>query len=55
MGHNPFHNIITLETDIVWSHIAPGHYSQLEINFFDQNMKPLQIRDPTMLLVLSIK
>ena len=49
-----FGDIISFESEL-WSDIAPGHYSQLEINIFDQNMKPLQILDSTMLLVLSIK
>jgi len=49
-----FGDIISFESEM-WSDIAPGHYSQLEINIFDQNMKPLQILDSTMLLVLSIK
>ena len=46
---------ISISSDIVWSQIAPGQYEEVRIQILDQNYEPLYIRDPSMLLVLSLK
>jgi len=42
-------------TDIVWSQIAPGQYSELRLQILDQDYKPLVILDDSMLFVVSIR
>ena len=54
-GNSSIGDQITISSDIVWSPIAPGTYEQLRIQILDQDYQPLYIRDPSMLLVLSLK
>ena len=49
-----FGDLITSNTDVIYSKIKPGSYSNLRLEIQDEQFRPLQIIDPTMLIVLSI-
>lgn len=49
-----FGDLISLNSDVIYSKIKPGTYRDIIIKFYDQNFNPLQILDPNMLLVLSV-
>ena len=43
-----------LANERVWSRCVPGQYSEIKVQIYDQDFNPLQIRDPNILLILSI-
>ena len=49
-----FGDLITSNTDIIYSKIKPGLHSHIDLAIYDQNWDPLQIIDPNLLIVLSI-
>jgi hypothetical protein len=49
-----FGDIITANSDLIWSKVRPGTYREIVIQIFDQDFKPLTIIDPNMLIVLSV-
>jgi hypothetical protein len=49
-----FGDLISLNSDVIYSKIKPGIYKDVNIKIYDQNYNPLQILDPNMLIVLSI-
>lgn len=49
-----FGDLISLNSDVIYSKIKPGLYKDVNIKIYDQNYNPLQILDPNMLIVLSI-
>ena len=40
--------------EVIYSDIKPGNYRYIELKFYDQNFNELIIKDPTMLIVVSI-
>jgi hypothetical protein len=40
--------------EIVYSKIKTGMYKTLQLNFYDQDFKPLEIQDPNMVITISI-
>lgn len=40
--------------EIIYSKITPGLFKELHLSFFDENFKPLMIRDPNMTMNVSI-
>ena len=52
-GH--FGTLITISaSSIVYSDIAKNDYEYIQINFYDQKLNLLQLRDPDVLITLSI-
>jgi len=49
-----FGDLISLNSDVIYSKIKPGLYKDINIKIYDQNHNPLQILDPNMLIVLSV-
>jgi hypothetical protein len=47
-------DLITSNTDLIYSKIKPGSYGELRITIVDQDFNELEIIDPDMLIVLSI-
>ena len=45
---------ISPQTEIIHSKIRPGNYSQIRLEVYDQRFERLQIKDPNMLITLSI-
>ena len=49
-----FGDLIDASSTPVYSKIYPGEYNVLELEIVDQDYRPLMIRDPNMLINLSI-
>jgi len=49
-----FGDLINPHNDIVYSSIKPGQYRHIELQIYDQEFRPLEIKDPNMLITLSI-
>lgn len=55
-GTASFGNLITSSaTQFIFSDIADGSYSYLEITFYDQNMRSIQFQDSDVLIMVLIK
>jgi hypothetical protein len=51
-----FGELITIQPpEYTWNEISNGYYTQITINMLDQNLNPIQILDPQMVILLSIK
>ena len=50
-----FGDIISATTDPIWSKVKPGRYRHITIQIYDQEFNPLPIKDPNMLIVLSVQ
>jgi hypothetical protein len=49
-----FGELITSNTDIIYSKIKPGTHSHIDLAIYDQDFRELNVRDPNILIVLSI-
>ena len=49
-----FGDLISNNSDVIFSKIKEGTYTQLVLDIFDQDFNRLQISDPNMLVVLSV-
>lgn len=55
LGSEPFGGSVIPfnSTEMLYSYIKPGKYRSVVLQIYDQEFRPLQIRDPTMLMNLS--
>jgi hypothetical protein len=49
-----FGDLITSNTDVIYSKVKPGSYSQMKLSIMDQDFNNLRILDPNVLIVLSV-
>lgn len=49
-----FGDLISPHNDLVYSKIKPGIYRHIEVQIFDQEFRQLEIKDPNMLINLSV-